>query len=254
MKDNNSNNNIIFQIVNLTKEFRDGLKALDNINLSFPKNKVSVIIGPSGSGKSTLLRCLNLIESPSSGSIIYNGENIANSKYNLGNLRKEVSMVFQNFNLFPHLTVLENLSVAQINVLGKTKTEAREESIKLLKQVGLLDKLNSYPKTLSGGEQQRIAIARSLAMKPNVILFDEPTSALDPEMVGEVLKVMKDLTKSGITMIIVTHEMDFAKEFADNIIVMSEGRVLEEGSPKNIFTNPSKERTKEFLNRVIEKI
>lgn len=246
-------NKILFEIKNLSKTFKDGTKALDNVNLDILDNKVTVIIGPSGSGKSTLLRTLNLIEVPTSGTILINKTNILEKGFDIKNHRKEVTMVFQNFNLFPHLTILDNINLAQIDVLKKTKEDATATSYDLLNKVGLIDKANNYPNQLSGGQKQRIAIARSLAINPKAILFDEPTSALDPEMIGEVLKVMKDLIKSGITMIIVTHEMDFAKEFANNIIVMDKGTVIEEGTPKEIFNNPKQERTKEFLHRVTMK-
>lgn len=245
--------NILFKINNLTKEFKDGTKALNGVNLNIKNNKVTVIIGPSGSGKSTLLRSLNLIEKPTSGELLVNDINMLEKEFDLKEHRKNVTMVFQNFNLFPHLTVLDNINLAQIEVLGKTKEEASVVSKELLDKVGLLDKESNYPEQLSGGQKQRIAIARSLAINPKAILFDEPTSALDPEMIGEVLKVMKDLIASGITMIIVTHEMDFAMEFADNIVVMDKGQVIEEGSPKKIFNDPSNERTKEFLYRVLNK-
>lgn len=248
------NNNILFHIKDLKKEFKDGTIALDGVSVKIPKNKVTVIIGPSGSGKSTLLRTLNLIEEPTSGEITYKDTNILKKNFDKKNHRKEVSMVFQSFNLFPHLTILENLNIAQIDVLNKSKEDATKTSIDLLKKVGLLDKENNYPQHLSGGEKQRIAIARSLAMNPDAILFDEPTSALDPEMIGEVLKVMKDLALSGITMIVVTHEMDFALEFGDNIIVMDQGKVIEEGHPEEIFKRPKNERTKSFLKRVINRI
>ena len=248
MKENN-----FFEIKNITKTFSDGTVAIDNVTLDIKSGKVTVIIGPSGSGKSTLLRTLNLIEKPSSGQIIIDNENILKKGCNIYELRKKVAMVFQNFNLFNHLTVLDNLNVAQTTVLKRTKEAATEISKALLNKVGLLDKANNYPKQLSGGQQQRIAIARTLAMDPKAILFDEPTSALDPEMIGEVLKVMKDLALSGITMVVVTHEMDFAKEFGDEIIVMDAGKVIEIGGPNVIFSKPKNERTKEFLERVIDR-
>lgn len=248
------NNDILVEIKNLTKTFKDGTIALNNVNTNIKRSSVTVIIGPSGSGKSTLLRSINLIEEPSSGEIIIDGNNILTKGFNINKHRSEVSMVFQQFNLFNHLTVLANLNIAQEQVLKLTKEEASKVSEELLIKVGLLDKKDNYPNQLSGGQKQRIAIARSLAMNPKAILFDEPTSALDPEMIGEVLKVMKDLVNSGITMIIVTHEMGFAKEFADNIIVMDKGEIIETGNPEDIFTNPKNERTKEFLKRVIDKI
>lgn len=248
------NNNILVEIKNLTKTFKDGTIALNNVTTNIKRNSVTVIIGPSGSGKSTLLRSINLIEVPSSGAIIVDGNDILAKGFNINKHRSEVSMVFQQFNLFNHLTVLQNLNIAQEEVLLRSKEAATQVSLELLIKVGLLDKKDNYPNQLSGGQKQRIAIARSLAMNPKAILFDEPTSALDPEMIGEVLKVMKDLAKSGITMIVVTHEMDFAKEFADNIIVMDKGEIIETGTSDDIFMKPKNIRTKEFLKRVIDKI
>lgn len=247
-------NNYLFEIKDLTKEFKDGTKALNGVNLNIASNQVTVIIGPSGSGKSTLLRTLNLIETPTGGTLEVNGVDMLDKNFDVLKHRKEVTMVFQNFNLFPHLTVLDNLNLAQVDVLKRNKAEAKANSLELLEKVGLFDKKDNFPNQLSGGQKQRIAIARSLAINPKAILFDEPTSALDPEMIGEVLKVMKDLIESGITMVIVTHEMDFAKEFANNIVVMDKGVVIEEGSPEVIFNNPQNERTKEFLYRVTNKI
>lgn len=241
--------NKLFELKNVKKEFNQDMVALNDINLTINKG-VTVIIGPSGSGKSTLLRTLNLLEKPTSGNIYYNDNDITSNDYNLQTHRKEVGMVFQHFNLFPHLSVLENLNLAQIDVLNKTKEEASKNSIKYLKQVGLLDKKDSYPTKLSGGEKQRIAIARSLTMDPKTILFDEPTSALDPEMVKEVLLVMKYLAKLGINMIIVTHEMGFAKTIADEIIVMDKGNVIEKGSSDDIFINSKNNRTKSFLEAI----
>lgn len=241
--------NNLFELKNVSKEFNKEMVALNNVTLNIKKG-VTVIIGPSGSGKSTLLRTLNLLEKPTSGNIFYNNLNITNSNFNLLEHRKNVGMVFQHFNLFPHLSIIDNLNLAQIEVLGKTIEEANENSIKHLKMVGLLNKKDSYSTNLSGGEKQRIAIARALCMNPETILFDEPTSALDPEMVKEVLIVMKDLAKLGINMVIVTHEMEFAKVIADEVIVMDKGMILEKGSSKYIFNESSNERTLEFLDTI----
>ncbi len=241
------------EVINVTKEFNDGTKALDNCSLTFDNQKVTVIIGPSGSGKSTLLRMLNLLELPTSGDIMFEGNSILKDKVDLRVHRESTGMVFQNFNLFPHLTVLDNINLAQISVKQKTKKEATEISLNLLSQVGLLNKQNNYPSQLSGGEKQRIAIVRALALSPKVMLFDEPTSALDPEMIKEVLAVMKSLAKSGMTMIVVTHEMDFAKKFADHIVVMDKGKIIEEGHPDLIFNNPKHSRTIQFLDSVLNK-
>ena len=245
-------NKIIIEVKDLIKTFKDGTKALNGVDVSFKHALVSVIIGPSGSGKSTLLRSLNLMETPTSGDIIMNGVSIMEKGFDIKKHRENVGMVFQNFNLFPHLSVLENLNLAQVLVKKRTQEEALEKSLQLLETVGLLEKKNSYPNQLSGGQKQRIAIARALAMDPKVMLFDEPTSALDPEMIGEVLSVMKKLATSGMTMIVVTHEMGFAKEFADTVIVMDEGVIIEQDTPNKIFTNPKNERTRSFLKRVIE--
>jgi len=238
--------NKLFELVNISKEFKDGTVALDNISLTINKG-VTVIVGPSGSGKSTILRLLNLLETPTSGDILYNNESILKEDFNLNYHRQKVAMVFQNFNLFPHLSILENLNLAQIEVLNKSVEDATKQSMLYLEKVGLIDKTNNFPNQLSGGEKQRVAIARSLCMEPEVILFDEPASALDPENVKEVLLVMKDLAKNGINMITVTHEMDFAKALADNVIVIDKGELVEQGSPKVIFTNPKNIRTKQFL-------
>lgn len=239
----------LFKLESITKEFKNGNVVINNVNLEINEG-VTVIIGPSGSGKSTMLRLLNLLEKPTSGSISYKGENVLGKNFNLSNYRSKVGMVFQSFNLFPHLTVLDNLNLAQIDVLNKTIDDATQTSTKYLEAVGLLDKINSYPTQLSGGEKQRIAIARALCMDPDVILFDEPTSALDPEMVKEVLLVMKDLANKGMDMIIVTHEMSFASKVADNVIVIDKGEIVEQGTPKQIFENPTSERTKQFLEAI----
>jgi len=241
-------------IKQLTKTFKDGTIAVNHVDLTIHSNEVTVIIGPSGSGKSTLLRMLNLIETPTFGSIEVFGSDILAKGYDIQKHRQTTGMVFQSFNLFPHLSVLDNLNVGQTTVLGKTVEEASEISRGLLKQVGLIDKENNYPNQLSGGQKQRIAIARALSMQPKVMLFDEPTSALDPEMIGEVLNVMRALAKAGMTMVVVTHEMGFAKEFGNHIVVMDQGKIIEEGTPAVIFEAPKNARTKEFLKRVIEKI
>ena len=241
----------LFEIKNLSKVFSDGTIAIDDVSLTLEKNKVYVIIGPSGSGKSTLLRTLNLIEKPTKGQILKSGKNITDPHFKIEKHCEHVGMVFQNFNLFPHMTVLDNINSAQIHVLKRSLEEATEISLGLLEQVGLLEKKQHYPNQLSGGQKQRIAIARALSMHPEVMLFDEPTSALDPEMIGEVLSVMKKLAESGMTMIVVTHEMGFAKAFADEIIVMDKGKVIERGTPEVIFNNPKEIRTSTFLKSVL---
>ncbi|MGL4655833.1 MAG: amino acid ABC transporter ATP-binding protein [Sarcina sp.] len=226
-------------------------KVLTGIDNHIKKGEVVVVIGPSGSGKSTFLRCLNLLETPTEGKITFEGIDITSKKTNINKLREKMGMVFQQFNLFPNMTVLENLTVAPIKVAGKSKEDAEKIALELLEKVGLKEKKEAYPSSLSGGQKQRIAIARALAMKPDVMLFDEPTSALDPEMVGEVLNVMKDLANEGMTMVVVTHEMGFAKEVGDRILFMDKGGILEEGTPEDIFQNPKEERTKEFLSKVL---
>ena len=238
--------NNLFKLKNITKEFEDGTIALNNLNLEI-NDGVTVIIGPSGSGKSTILRLLNLLEKPSNGEVLYKDQLITDKDFKLNKYRQKVSMVFQNFNLFPHLTIIENLNLAQIDVLNKTQIEATKTSLKYLEAVGLFDKINNYPNQLSGGQKQRIAIARTLCMEPDVILFDEPTSALDPEMVKEVLLVMKDLAEKGLSMVIVTHEMTFAKKVADEVIVIDKGELVEQNTPDEIFNNPKNSRTKQFL-------
>lgn len=240
----------IIDIKNLKKSFGSN-EVLKNIDLHVKKGEVVTIIGSSGSGKSTLLRCVNLLEQPDGGEILFKGKDILNTTNNVNTYRTRLGMVFQNFNLFNTLDVLENCTVGQIKVLNKGKSEAREIAKENLKIVGMDKYINAKPNQLSGGQQQRVAIARALSMQPDVLLFDEPTSALDPETVGEVLKVMKDLAHSGLTMIVVTHEMDFAKEVSDRVIFMDKGYILEQGSPKDIFLNPKEERTKEFLKRFI---
>jgi len=242
----------LLEVKGLQKSFGD-LQVLKDINLSIEEGEVLVLIGPSGSGKSTLLRCLNLLEVPTGGEVIYDGQNILDKKVKISKYREKVGMCFQRFNLFPFMTVLDNVAYAPIHVLKKNKTEAKEIAMKFLEKVGLADKAKVYPDTLSGGQQQRVAIARALAMEPRIMLFDEPTSALDPELVGDVLEVMKELAKEGMTMAVVTHEMGFASEVADRVIFMDSGYVLEESSPDEMFTNPKHERTKEFLARVLNK-
>ncbi|MGG7078870.1 amino acid ABC transporter ATP-binding protein [Clostridium sardiniense] len=226
-------------------------EVLKGINEEIKKGEVVVVIGPSGSGKSTFLRCLNLLEHPTSGEIIFEGNNIIDKKININKIREKMGMVFQQFNLFPHKTVMENIIMAPMNVKGWKKDEATKKGEELLEKVGLLEKKDAYPNSLSGGQKQRIAIARALAMEPDVMLFDEPTSALDPEMVGEVLSVMKSLANDGMTMIIVTHEMGFAKEVGDRILFMDEGNIVESGSPEDIFDNPKNQRTISFLSKVL---
>ena len=227
------------------------LHVLRGVTEKINKGEKVVIIGPSGSGKSTFLHCLNLLERPDSGEIYFEGTNILDKNVDINKIRQKMGMVFQHFNLFPHLTVLENITLAPVTLKLKTKQEAEKEAIELLKMVGLEEKANVYPSTLSGGQKQRIAIVRSLAMNPDVMLFDEPTSALDPEMVGEVLNVMKQLADNGMTMVVVTHEMGFAREVADRVWFMSEGVIAEQGTPEQIFNHPQNERLKQFLQRVL---
>lgn len=226
-------------------------EVLRGIDVTIKKGEVVVVIGPSGSGKSTFLRCLNLLEVPTGGSIVVNGQDITAKSVNIDKVREKMGMVFQQFNLFPHKTVCQNICHAPIKVKGMKQAEAKGLAEELLKKVGLLEKINSYPSSLSGGQQQRIAIARALAMKPDVMLFDEPTSALDPEMVGEVLAVMKDLAKEGMTMVVVTHEMGFAKEVGDRILFIDQGKIMEENNPKDFFENPKHPRTIDFLSKVL---
>ena len=245
--------NIIIKTEGLCKFYgkNKDIIALNNVSAEVKKGEVVVIIGPSGSGKSTFLRSLNLIESASGGKVYFEGVDITDPKINIDIHRQKMGMVFQNFNLFPHLTVMKNIILAPTKLGKMTKQEAEAEAMKLLKMVGLEDRANAYPSQLSGGQKQRIAIVRALCMKPEVMLFDEPTSALDPEMVGEVLDVMKKLAKDGMTMLCVTHEMGFAKEVADRVIFMDEGSIMEEGTPQEIFDNPKNERTKSFLSKVL---
>ncbi|MBC6004741.1 amino acid ABC transporter ATP-binding protein [Paeniclostridium sp. NSJ-45] len=240
----------MIQLKNIQKSFGKN-EVLKDINLNIKKGEIVAILGPSGSGKSTLLRCINLLEQPNGGEIIYNSENILNKKCDINKVRQNIGMVFQNFNLFPNMTVLENIIVAPTKLKKVSKEEAISDALNLLDRVGLLEKKNDYPSQLSGGQKQRIAIARALAMKPDMILFDEPTSALDPEMVKEVLDVMKELAKEGMTMAVVTHEIGFAKEVANKVVFMDEGYILEEGTPKEIFENTKNIRTKQFFDKVI---
>nr|WP_302602494.1 amino acid ABC transporter ATP-binding protein [uncultured Sutterella sp.] len=244
------NKNAIVEIRNLKKAFGDHV-VLDGINLSVRPGEKVVVLGPSGSGKSTMLRCINELEVPTSGKIFVNGVEVTNPKTNLNKVREHLGMVFQRFNLWPHKTVVENVMLAQQIVLKVAEEPARRKALDLLKSVGLLEKANDYPASLSGGQQQRVAIARALAMEPKVMLFDEPTSALDPELVGEVLSVMKRLADSGMTMIVVTHEIGFAREVADRVVFMDSGRIVEEGAPEEILVAPKEERTKSFLARVL---
>ena len=240
----------MIHVNNLHKSFGKN-DVLKGINEHIKKGEVVVVIGPSGSGKSTFLRCLNLLEEPTSGEIVFEGNSITDKKVDINKIREKMGMVFQQFNLFPHKTVLENLTIAPIKVKGISKAEAEKKAFELLERVGLTDKAKAYPSSLSGGQKQRLAIARALAMEPDVMLFDEPTSALDPEMVGEVLNVMKDLAKEGMTMVVVTHEMGFAREVGDRIIFMDNGNIVEQGTPDEIFSNPKNPRTIDFLSKVL---
>lgn len=242
----------MINITNLYKNFGD-LEVLKNISTEIKKGEIISIIGPSGSGKSTFLRCINKLEEPSSGHIYIDGMDLMDKNTDINKVRERVGMVFQHFNLFPNMTVLDNLTLSPIMVKKESKEEAEKYALSLLKKVGLSDKANSYPTQLSGGQKQRIAIARALAMKPEVILFDEPTSALDPEMIKEVLDVMRDLAKEGMTMLIVTHEMGFARNVGNRILFMDKGEIIEDCSPKEFFENPTNERIKDFLNKVLNK-
>ena len=242
----------LIQVENLRKYYKDGeIKALDGVNADIRKGKVVVVIGPSGSGKSTFLRCLNLLEVPTSGTIRLDGADITDPKNDINLYRQKMGMVFQHFNLFPHMTILKNMTLAPVKLLHRSQAEAERKAMELLTRVGLADRAGSYPSQLSGGQKQRVAIVRALMMEPEVMLFDEPTSALDPEMVGEVLEVMRDLAKDGMTMVVVTHEMGFAREVANHVMFMADGRLLEEGSPEEIFTNPQHPRLKDFLAKVL---
>lgn len=240
----------MIKVTDLNKSF-DKLHVLKGINVEISKGEVVVVIGPSGSGKSTFLRCLNLLEEPTGGEIVFEGVSITSKENDINKQREKMGMVFQQFNLFPHMTILDNITLAPRKVKKLSKGEADKIAINLLKRVGLEDKANSYPGQLSGGQKQRIAIARALAMSPDVMLFDEPTSALDPEMVKEVLDVMKELASEGMTMVVVTHEMGFAREVADRVLFMDEGNIIEEGEPEKIFASPEHPRTKDFLGKVL---
>ena len=247
-----TNTDYIISVEELVKEYNGGkVVALDHCSLNVKKGQVIAVIGPSGSGKSTMLRSLNLLEEPTSGKIYFNGIDLTSKGVDINKHRQKMGMVFQHFNLFPHNTVLENITMAPVTLKKQTEEESKETALNLLERVGLIDKAYEYPNMLSGGQKQRIAIVRALAMEPEVMLFDEPTSALDPEMVGEVLDVMKELAAEGMTMIVVTHEMGFAREVADEIIFMSDGRIIERGSPVQIFENPENQRTKNFIDKVL---
>ena len=246
------NDNCLINVTGLKKHYLDGtVKALDGIDLEIDKGEVVVIIGPSGSGKSTVLRSLNLLEIPSGGSIVFDGDDLTDPKLDINKHRQKMGMVFQHFNLFPNMTVLKNLTMAPIKLLGKSKEEAEAKAHELLEKVGLDERADAYPSQLSGGQKQRVAIVRALCMEPEVMLFDEPTSALDPEMVGEVLQVMKSLANDGMTMVVVTHEMGFAKEVATRVVFMADGKILEQGTPEEIFNAPKDSRLIDFLSKVL---
>ena len=244
--------NVLIKVTDLKRHYNDGaIKALDGVNMEIKAGEVIVIIGPSGSGKSTFLRSLNLLELPTGGEILLDGENITAPHVNINKHRMKMGMVFQHFNLFPNMTILRNLTIAPMKLLKKKKNQAEETALNLLERVGLKDRAYAYPSQLSGGQKQRVAIVRALCMDPEVMLFDEPTSALDPEMVGEVLDVMKELARNGMTMVVVTHEMGFAKEVGDRVVFMDGGVIVEEGTPDEIFNNPKSERLKSFLAKVL---
>lgn len=244
--------NVLIKVENLKKHYTGGVvKALDGINCEIKKGEVVVIVGPSGSGKSTFLRSLNLLEIPTSGKIYFDGVDITDKKTNINTHRQRMGMVFQHFNLFPNMNVLKNMTKAPVTLLKKDKNEAEKQALELLDRVGLKDRADAYPSQLSGGQKQRVAIVRALCMEPEVMLFDEPTSALDPEMVGEVLDVMKNLAREGMTMVVVTHEMGFAREVATRVIFMDEGKIIEENTPEEFFTNPQNPRLKDFLSKVL---
>ena len=246
-----TNDNII-QVKDLKKYYKKGvIKALDGVSVDIARGDVVVVIGPSGSGKSTLLRSLNLLEEPTSGTIIFEGTDITDKKIDINKHRQKMGMVFQHFNLFPHMTVLKNLTLGPTQLLGKSRQEAEEKAMSLLERVGLADRADAYPIQLSGGQKQRVAIVRALCMEPDVMLFDEPTSALDPEMVGEVLDVMKELAHEGMTMVVVTHEMGFAREVGNRVLFMADGKLVEQGSPTEIFEHPQSDRLRDFLSKVL---
>ncbi len=243
---------VLIRVENLEKHFKGGqIHALNGVTADIRRGEVVVVIGPSGSGKSTFLRCLNLLERPTGGSVTFDGVDITDPKVNIDLHRQKMGMVFQHFNLFPHMTILENMTLAPVKVLKKSREEAERKALSLLERVGLADRAAAYPGQLSGGQKQRIAIVRALCMEPEVMLFDEPTSALDPEMVGEVLEVMRDLAREGMTMVVVTHEMGFAREVGSRVIFMDGGVILEENTPQELFGNPSSERLKVFLAKVL---
>ena len=249
---------VLIQVTELQKHFKGGkqtqddkIRALDGVSAQIHRGEVVVVIGPSGSGKSTFLRCLNLLELPTGGQILFDGADITDKNCNINLHRQKMGMVFQHFNLFPHMTILKNMTIAPMQLLHKSKEDAEKTALELLSRVGLADRANAYPSQLSGGQKQRVAIVRALAMHPEVMLFDEPTSALDPEMVGEVLEVMKELANSGMTMVVVTHEMGFAREVADRVIFIDGGKILEEGTPEDIFEHPKNQRTIDFLSKVL---
>ena len=244
--------NIIIRAEGVQKYFRGGaIKALDGVSAEIRKGEVVVVIGPSGSGKSTFLRCLNLLEVPTGGHIYFNDVDITDKKVNINLHRQKMGMVFQHFNLFPHMTILQNMTLAPVQLLKKSKAEAEAKAMSLLERVGLADRADAYPSQLSGGQKQRVAIVRALAMEPEVMLFDEPTSALDPEMVGEVLEVMKQLAHEGMTMVVVTHEMGFAREVGNRVLFMADGKLLEENTPQELFSNPRHPRLQDFLSKVL---
>ena len=241
----------LIQVQNLTKTFGGSVHALNGVSTDIKKGEVVCVIGPSGSGKSTFLRCLNRLEDPTDGRIIFAGEDLMDPKTDIDMHRQKMGMVYQHFNLFPHMSILKNMTIAPMKLQKRGKDEAEGQAMKLLERVGLADRANAYPSQLSGGQKQRIAIVRALCMNPEVMLFDEPTSALDPEMVGEVLNVMRDLAKEHMTMVVVTHEMGFAREVSDRVIFMAEGKIVEEGTPEEIFTAPKTERLQSFLSKVL---
>ena len=249
---------VLIQVTELQKHFKgaqqsqdDEIRALDGVSAQIHRGEVVVVIGPSGSGKSTFLRCLNLLELPTGGQILFDGADITDKNCNINLHRQKMGMVFQHFNLFPHMTILKNMTIAPMQLLHKSKEDAEKTALELLSRVGLADRANAYPSQLSGGQKQRVAIVRALAMQPEVMLFDEPTSALDPEMVGEVLEVMKELANSGMTMVVVTHEMGFAREVADRVLFMADGKLIEEGTPEEIFSHPKSPRLQDFLAKVL---
>jgi ABC-type polar amino acid transport system ATPase subunit len=249
---------VLIQVTELQKHFKgaqqsqdDKIRALDGVSAQIHRGEVVVVIGPSGSGKSTFLRCLNLLELPTGGQILFDGADITDKNCNINLHRQKMGMVFQHFNLFPHMTILKNMTIAPMQLLHKSKEGAEKTALELLSRVGLADRANAYPSQLSGGQKQRVAIVRALAMQPEVMLFDEPTSALDPEMVGEVLEVMKELANSGMTMVVVTHEMGFAREVADRVLFMADGKLIEEGTPEEIFSHPKSPRLQDFLAKVL---